>query len=342
MKWIEKNLTYIFLQTILLAAAISMGRLGLFVSHKYLSPFILVIIEILLLIFWLKDFGVPVLRLGKLLGDCKTQKDIAENLLDQNAKDVIFAKDIAEILKARMKQATLENDTVLLDKQATLTALQSQINPHFLYNTLDTIRGQALVDGNREIAKMVEALAGFFRYSISSSGDLVTVRDELSNVRNYMMIQEYRFDSRYQLKIDIEEEEEIALDYLIPRLSMQPIVENAIVHGLKDTMENGEIIINLNLIGKDMIITVSDNGCGMDSEKLNEINERIRSDRSISNQISDIQSQSRHSSIALTNIHKRIQLLYGNDYGLNIYSTPNHGTDVEIILPATSERMGRT
>jgi len=339
MKWIEKNLTFIFLQMVLLTAAVSMGRLGLFYSHKNLSTFCLVIIEILLLILWLKDSWMPAWRLHKLLNDCKTQNDIAENLLDQNSRNIVFARDIAEILKACMKRATLENDTELLDKQATLTALQSQINPHFLYNTLDTIRGQALVDGNREIAKMVEALAGFFRYSISSSGDLVTVRDELSNVKNYMMIQEYRFDNRYQLKVDMEEEDEIALDYLIPRLTMQPIVENAIVHGLKDTMENGEIIVNLNLIGKDMIITVSDNGCGMDSEKLNELNERIRSERSISNQINDVQS--RHSSIALTNIHKRIQLLYGNDYGLNIYSTPNQGTDVEIILPATSERMGR-
>ena len=96
-----------------------------------------------------------------------------------------------------------------------LTALQSQINPHFLYNTLECIRGQALIDGNIEIAKMVEALSAFFRYSISRKGNLVTLRDELANIENYMLIQRYRFNNRFSMEVIIDEEDEEAYNFMI-------------------------------------------------------------------------------------------------------------------------------
>ena len=214
-------------------------------------------------------------------------------------------------------------------------ALQSQINPHFLYNTLDSIRGQALVENNIEIARMVEALAGFFRYSISRKGELVRLRDEIFNVQNYMKIQQYRFANRFLLEIEIEKEDEIAYECLVPRLIIQPIVENSINHGLKEMLDNCIIKIQVVLTNNNLILTISDNGDGIESDVLDEINNSIKSTEQFFEK--KPQSKSTGKGIALTNINKRIQLFFGEEYGLSLYSTKNVGTDVEILLPANYE-----
>lgn len=223
----------------------------------------------------------------------------------------------------------------VFDKEAELTALQSQINPHFLYNTLESIRGQAIIDGNKDIGKMIAALASFFRYSISTKGNLVTLREELNNIENYMMIQRYRFDNRFSLDIQIEEGEEEVYDYFVPRLTIQPIVENAIYHGLEECLENGKIEIDIIQTERQLIITVSDNGKGMVGETLEKINNKIH------NQIEaeDIETTTTGTGIALENIHRRIRLLFGEEYGMQLYSTLGHGTDVEVILPTNFERI---
>ena len=233
-------------------------------------------------------------------------------------------------------QRTRKNSAEIFDKQTELTALQSQINPHFLYNTLESIRGQALLDDNLEIARMVEALAAFFRYSISRKGNLVTLRDELANIDNYMMIQRYRFNNRFSMEIIIDEEDEAAYDFLIPRLIIQPVVENAIFHGLEEKLEEGKVTIEVIVTEQNLIITISDNGTGIESKKLAILNARIH-DRNI--QLEDGRnSNQRNTGIALPNIHKRIQLLFGEEYGVNIYSTVGQGTDVEITIPANYQR----
>lgn len=231
---------------------------------------------------------------------------------------------------------TKKNTAQIFDKQTELTALQSQINPHFLYNTLECIRGQALLDDNIEIAKMVEALSSFFRYSISKKGNLVTLRDELANIENYMLIQRYRFNNRFSMEIIIDEEDEAAYDFLVPRLIIQPVIENAIFHGLEERMEDGIVSIEVIVTDLDMIITISDNGKGIDCEELEELNNRINAndmeldDKNKSNQI--------NTGIALPNINRRIRLLFGKEYGVNVYSTLGKGTDVEIIIPANYKR----
>ena len=227
----------------------------------------------------------------------------------------------------------------MFDKQAELTALQSQINPHFLYNTLDSIRGQALMDDNYEIAKMVEALGSFFRYSISRKGNLVTLRDEIANINNYMLIQRYRFNNRFSLDIIIDEEDEVAYDFQIPRLIIQPVVENAIFHGLEEKLEGGKVVIEVIVTEKNLILTISDNGKGIPKDELAKINARIHS--SAKNLEEGQEVRQRNTGIALPNIHKRIQLLFGEEYGVNVYSTVGQGTDVEITIPADYGRNER-
>lgn len=249
---------------------------------------------------------------------------------------IMFQNEIVDLLEHIVDQALKENSEEILDKQAKLIALQSQINPHFLYNTLESIRGQALVVGHDEIAMMTKALAAFFRYSISKSGNLVTLRDELNNTENYMMIQKYRFNNRFTMEVMIDDEDEAAFDSLVPRLIIQPVVENAIYHGLEECLEGGIIEIEILLSDENLIITVSDNGQGMELKDLNELNDRIRNSRKYIRE-EDAKGQV-HTGIALPNIHRRIQLMFGDEYGVQVYSTKGHGTDVEITIPNGYER----
>ncbi|MED9881598.1 MAG: histidine kinase [Blautia sp.] len=268
-------------------------------------------------------------------------KDCLEGELDEKKvrnipANIPFLYQISQLMEKYAALKTKKNTAQIFDKQTELTALQSQINPHFLYNTLECIRGQALLDDNIEIAKMVEALSSFFRYSISKKGNLVTLRDELANIENYMLIQRYRFNNRFSMEIIIDEEDEAAYDFLVPRLIIQPVIENAIFHGLEERMEDGIVSIEVIVTDLDMIITISDNGKGIDCEELEELNNRINAndmeldDKNKSNQI--------NTGIALPNINRRIRLLFGKEYGVNVYSTLGKGTDVEIIIPANYKR----
>ena len=176
---------------------------------------------------------------------------------------------------------------------------------------------------------MIETLASFFRYSISRKGNLVTLRDELNNINNYMRIQQYRFNNRFSLEIVVDEEDMQAYDFYVPRLILQPIVENAIVHGLEEKTENARVIIEVT-VADDLIITVSDNGTGMSIEELDLLNSRIHSSQM---HVEEESGQNHSTGIALPNINKRIRLLFGDKYGLNVYSSSGCGTDVEVILP---------
>ena len=245
--------------------------------------------------------------------------------------DEIYTVRLENLIRRCSEESVRQNSAQIFDKQTELTALQSQINPHFLYNTLETIRGQALLDGNDEIARMTEALGAFFRYSISRKGTMVTLRDELANINNYMLIQQYRFSNRFSLETVIDEEDEAAYECMVPRLIIQPVVENAIFHGLEDMDENGKVTIEILLTEENLILMISDNGKGIPEEELEALNRRIHSD---DRKLLEPQGSSNRTGIALPNIDRRLRLLYGDGYGVNVYSTPGQGTDVEILIPA--------
>lgn len=217
-------------------------------------------------------------------------------------------------------------------RQAQYLALQNQINPHFLYNTLEGIRGEALSAGLDHVAQMTEALATFFRYTISNMEDLVTVEAELSNIENYYLIQQYRFGQRIHLEINCDEEDRAEIyQCRIPKLTLQPIVENSIVHGIESKVGRGHLWIRFHLTQKRLIITVSDDGVGMEADVVEKLNR----------QLGKIRLNSGHSEgkggIALVNVSNRIKLLFGEQYGLCVYSTSGTGTDVEVTLPLTKK-----
>ncbi len=216
-------------------------------------------------------------------------------------------------------------------RQAQYLALQNQINPHFLYNTLEGIRGEAMTAGMDNIAKMTEALSTFFRYTISGTASLVTLEDELENVDNYFIIQQYRFGSKLSLDIryDCDDQEEV-LKCRMPKLILQPVIENAIVHGLEEKVGNGKVTIQIEETGKRLIITVSDNGIGIEKEQLAILNKKLEH---TSMEYVQSDPSSRGSGIALVNVNNRIRLLFGDEYGMVIYSTVGFGTDVQITIP---------
>jgi two-component system sensor histidine kinase YesM len=254
-------------------------------------------------------------------------------------------------------------------RRAQYLALQNQINPHFLYNTLEGIRGEAIAAGLGSLATMVETLALYFRYAISSTDQLVTLEDELENIRNYYLIQQYRFGEKIQLKILCDGNEsgngagaagengawngsengngngsangngngagaERLYKCRMPKVTLQPIVENAVIHGIERKLAPGHIQIKIESTEKRLIITVSDDGVGIDEERLREIARKLKEPSAKE----DGAYADESSGIALVNVNSRIQLLFGEEYGLAIYSMPNVGTNVEITLPLITGR----
>lgn len=329
MKLWEKIRFYIIAEIMLFA--VSMGFI--FWGNKNLTVYVIeCAIQIILILYGIFQILIPYRRFDKTMFMLR-DTDFPDEVIQVLEKEHIpYMEELKIILNDYADQKTKHNMAQILNKQTELTALQSQINPHFLYNTLDTIRGQALLDDNYEIAKMVEALSSFFRYSISRKGNLVTLRDELANINNYMLIQRYRFNNRFSLEIIIDEEDKVAYDFLIPRLIIQPVVENAIFHGLEEKLEGGTVTIEIIVTERNLILMISDNGKGMDRKTLNALNDRICSNQKLP--VENVEGNQRSTGIALPNIHRRIQLLFGEAYGVHVYSSIGQGTDVEITIPA--------
>lgn len=237
----------------------------------------------------------------------------------------------AEQLAFRKIQQLLDNHEVnrLSNRQAQYLALQNQINPHFLYNTLEAIRGDALAAGMDNIATITEAVATFFRYTISNMDKLVTLEEELANAENYFAIQNYRFGDRISMRVDIEKGSEAARDFKIPKLTLQPIIENAIVHGLEHQVGPGQVSVTICSDGLRLLIEVADDGVGMSESVLDEINRRLTNPEVAKNS----EEKVRLGGIALVNVHNRIKLLFGEPFGLRVSSILGLGTRVEITLP---------
>lgn len=228
---------------------------------------------------------------------------------------------MTEKLKLLIKNEYAAN---ILRKQAELNAMQSQINPHFLYNTLESIRGQAITEGVTNIERMTKALANLFRYSISKKGNMVTLSEEIKNAENYLTIQQYRFNNKFVVQNSIEPD---TLEHRVPKLIIQPLIENAIQHGLETKIGKGTILLKGYKTQSRLIFSIEDDGVGIEENKLKLINEALEKGSEI-----DRLSEGK-TSIGLINVHLRIRMMFGNEYGLKIYSTIGSGTKAEVTLP---------
>jgi two-component system sensor histidine kinase YesM len=231
----------------------------------------------------------------------------------QKFKEIIDTKELIESSK----------------KHAEYLALQNQINPHFLYNTLEGIRSEALIEGVDSIANMTEALATFFRYTISNVDKLVSLEDEITNVENYYKIQKFRFGEKldFSIEFQVDNDKEI-LNARIPKLTLQPIFENAIFHGVERKMGMGILTLKVIATNKRLMITISDNGVGIEEERLRKLNKKLRGAS-----LEHMKEDKNKGGIALLNVNNRIKLIFGDEYGIYVYSKVGAGTDVEITIP---------
>ncbi|PWL73146.1 MAG: hypothetical protein DBY25_00100 [Clostridiales bacterium] len=208
----------------------------------------------------------------------------------------------------------------LLKQQAELKYLQFQINPHFLYNTLETINWISRIQGVPEAGEIAKALGDLMREGLRND-DFVTIEREIKNVQNYLLIQKYRYGDKIDVTINIDPS---IAQVKTPKFILQPLIENAISHGVDPKIEGGKISIFGGYDGKDIIITIEDDGVGIPPDKLrNLLNENLRKN----------QENSRHTHIGLLNVHKRLQLSFGSQYGLAIHSEVSVGTVVTIRIP---------
>ena len=222
------------------------------------------------------------------------------------------------VVKIQHLMETVRREEINLRKTE-LKALQAQINPHFLYNTLDSIAWMCEQGRNDEAVQMVNALAQLFRISISRGHELIPIRSELRHAESYLKIQKHRYKNQFSYRFDVDES---CLDFLCNKITLQPIIENAIYHGINGLVDEGEIVITLRADGSDVVFTVADNGVGMEAEQIQAILRKERSD---------------HTGIGIKNVNDRLKIYFGEGYGITIDSEPDVGTTVTIRMPQVRE-----
>jgi two-component system sensor histidine kinase YesM len=228
----------------------------------------------------------------------------------------IMIGKIRELLNAKVK----EQENL---KKAELKALQAQINPHFLYNTLDTIVWMAEANKTDQVIEIVRALSSFFRIALSKGKDWISIRQEIEHVSSYLAIQKMRYRDILDYKIEVDED---LLDGTILKLTLQPLVENALYHGIKNKRNGGTITVRAQRVGEDLVrLEVQDDGVGFTPYKLAQIRDMLNDD------IGEISLK--EGGFGLENVNKRIKLYYGKQYGLYVQSEYLGGTQVVARIP---------
>lgn len=222
------------------------------------------------------------------------------------------------VLRIQELMTTVREEEVNLRKTE-LKALQAQINPHFLYNTLDSIAWMCEQGRNADAVKMVHALARLFRISISRGHELIPIAKELEHAESYLQIQMYRYKNQFTYTFDVDPD---CLGYYCNKITLQPIIENSINHGLDLMVEEGRIDVRVRFDGDDIVFSVQDNGVGMGPEQLEAIMQNGPTDRT---------------GIGIKNVNDRLKIYFGRSYGLSITSEPDVGTCVEIRMPRIRE-----
>ena len=290
--------------------------------------------------FWLLALAAAAILLAALVSSIVISRALsrplkglsrAMRLFEKNADTFTYApvggarevQELSEsfghmVVKIQHLMETVRREEINLRKTE-LKALQAQINPHFLYNTLDSIAWMCEQGRNDEAVQMVNALAQLFRISISRGHELIPIRSELRHAESYLKIQKHRYKNQFSYRFDVDES---CLDFLCNKITLQPIIENAIYHGINGLVDEGEIVITLRADGSDVVFTVADNGVGMEEEQIQAILRKERSD---------------HTGIGIKNVNDRLKIYFGEGYGITIDSEPDVGTTVTIRMPQVRE-----
>lgn len=295
-------------------------------SQEILTLFVITVLMTLLLTIFvsgsLADYELrPIRRIqtyikdmengefGKPLPSMRSDEigSLAENTQEMSEK----IGELLETVKTEQKRM----------RTAEFKALQAQINPHFLYNSLDSINWLVRKGNTEKATEMISALTTFFRIGLSKGRDIITVREELEHVRSYLVIQKIRYENQFEYSFYVDPETE---NYFVPKLMLQPLVENALYHGIKLCDRKCILMIQVLSHGDRIEIEVLDNGAGMDAETLESVRKAM-----------EHKGENRANSYGVVNVNDRIQILAGQDYGLRLTSEKGVGTSARIVLPKT-------
>ena len=296
------------------------------VKVKGAMQILLVMIAFVLVTVFLSSFLLthmishPIQNLVKAMKDFEADAEEFSYQPVHGSKEMIALSDSFGHMVGRIQDLMekVRREEITLRKTE-LKALQAQINPHFLYNTLDAIGWMCEEERSQDAVEMVNALARLFRISISKGHELIPIGKEVEHARSYLMIQNFRYKNQFTYSFDIEEE---CLPYLCNKITLQPIIENAIYHGINRMVDEGEIRIRIYGEGDDIVFSVSDNGVGMSKEQCGNILKSEPGDQT---------------GIGIKNVNDRIKIYFGEEYGITIESEPDEGTCVSIRMPKVGE-----
>ena len=258
-----------------------------------------------------------------------TLSEYSGNVLESREDEIGILQDSFSHMITRNKELIAQQYQAKIEKRnAQLRALQAQINPHFMYNTLQVIGGMALEKNAPEIYSITLALSDIMRYCLNFSKEMIVLEEEITYLQSYVMIQNERFGGRVHLNLNIAPETQKCL---IPKLILQPLAENSFEHGLPEKEGPWLLEIESSLTQDgDLLILVKDNGIGFEKERLDELRKKIRQDTA------QVLKSGLH--IGLTNVHARIRLRSQNErHGVTITSSPEVGTTIRVLMPAARE-----
>ncbi|MDU5173854.1 histidine kinase, partial [Clostridium sp.] len=276
------------------------------------------ILFIVIYLFFLNRIFNPIKSLIENMGS-KVETNLNYNFAYNKNDEIGILINSYNDMKTRINTLiTINYKNQIEQKELELKQLQNQINPHFIYNTLESIHMMAEINDDPETSTMAEYFGTIIRYSMNRRINTVKLKDEIEIINNYIYLQRIRFDSLFTIENLVTDD---VLNCEIIKMIIQPLIENSIYHGLSECDGNGKIIIQALKSNDNLIITVSDNGIGIDDKTLESLNDYINDKNELFN------------GIALRNINKRLKLNYGEEYGLEITSILGKGTSMILTIP---------
>ncbi|GAA0752799.1 sensor histidine kinase [Clostridium sartagoforme] len=275
--------------------------------------------SIILYLFFIKRIFNPIQYLINNMSSNSIEKNLNVEFQYDKDDEIGQLVDSYNNMKSRINNLiNINYKNKIEQKELELRQLQNQINPHFIYNTLESIHMMAEINDDLETSTMAEYFGAIIRYSMNRKVNTVTLRQEIDIIDNYIYLQKIRFDQLFIIENNVPEE---LLDCEIIKMIIQPLIENAIYHGLSECDSNGKIIIQGHHIENNLLLTISDNGIGIKEDNLKDLNAYIND------------KNNKFNSIALRNINRRLKLNYGENYGLEIFSVYEKGTSTVLTLP---------
>ncbi len=301
-----------------------------------------IIVLVFLWFIYLKNLTKPLNKLRKYIVNMDNiAKDLPKKRLTLSGykEAEVIANEFNSLLdkstaltKALLEAQTRAYESSLLLKQSELAHLRSQVNPHFLYNTLETMVGIAYTNNQKELAEIARSLSLIFKFSIKGDSS-VPLKTEWKIAQNYVRIQHYRFEKRFDVQMTLDKDLEMLM---VPKLVLQPVIENAIIHGIEQSESHCTLTVCAKAVNNVLHLYVTDDGEGMDEHTLRDIQNSLQDN----DRLTKSHMQTKH--IGILNVDSRIKLQYSNDYGIHIESQKGKGTKVEITLPLESKKIEET